>query len=104
VSPVSFDGYVFLPSAQSYMTDRERWLRIFRDWFEIAWRERFSHVDWSWSLDEVSGVIAAGDALDSPRLAVSLPEGFVDMPPMAVAGRLVDELRKMAGELDSGAT
>lgn len=74
----------------------EGWYAAFERAVKDRFRDHFDDVDWAYRIDRSAGTVSAGAAHGRTSLAVALPLDYLEQSSWLLAGKLLDELRKLA--------
>jgi hypothetical protein len=74
----------------------EGWYAGFERSVRDRFRDHFGDVDWAYRIDRAAGTVSAGATHGRSSLAVALPRDYLTQSSWLLAGKLLDELRKLA--------
>jgi hypothetical protein len=74
----------------------EGWYAAFERSVKDRFRDHFGDVDWAYRIDRNAGTVSAGAPHGRSSLAVALPRDYLTQSSWLLAGKLLDELRKLA--------
>jgi len=74
------------------------WFAAFERSLKGKFPDHFGDVDWGYRVDRSAGTVHAGDRSGRASVSVPLPEGFVDQSAWLLAGKVLEQLRRVAEE------